>query len=82
MIQYPGAFAYIEDTPVTDELHDLAADVLARWNAEKNGESDVGRVLPTEYIYFSGDGKHNYFRNAYKENYDIWDYSLPSPYES
>ena len=82
VIQYPGAFAYIEDTPVTDELYDLAADVLARWNAEKNGESDVGRVLPAEYIYFSGDGKHNYFRNAYKVNYDIWDYSLPSPYES
>lgn len=82
VIQHPKAFAYIKNTPVTEELYDLALDVLSRWNAEKNGEKDVGRVLPAEYTYFSGDSKHNYFRNAYKGNYDIWDYSLPSPYES
>lgn len=82
VIRYPGAFAYTEDTPVTDELYALALDVLGRWNAEKNGRIEVGRVLPVEYTYFSGDGKHNYFRNAYKGDYTIWDYSLPSPYES
>lgn len=75
-------FAYYYDTPVTDELYDLALDVLTRWNAERNGEVSVGRVLPKDYTYFTGDGVHNYFRNAYKGSYSIWDYSLPSPYES
>lgn len=75
-------FAYYYDTPVTDELYELAKDVLTRWNAERNGEVSVGRVLPSDYTYFTGDGVHNYFRNAYKGNCSIWDYSLPSPYES
>ena len=75
-------FAYYYDTPVTDELYNLALDVLSRWNAERNGEVSVGRVLPKDYTYFTGDGVHNYFRNSYKGNYSIWDYNLPSPYES
>jgi hypothetical protein len=75
-------FAYYYSTPVIDELYELALDVLTRWNAERNGEVSVGRVLPKDYTYFVGDGVHNYFRNAYKGDYSIWDYSLPSPYES
>lgn len=75
-------FAYYYDTPVADELYDLELDVLTRWNAERNGEVLVGRVLPKDYTYFTGDGVHNYFRNKYKGSYSIWDYSLPSPYES
>lgn len=78
----PNQFAYISDTPVRDDLYDLALDVLSRWNAERNGEVSVGRVLPKDYTYFHGDGSHNHFRNAYKGNYSTWDYSLPSPYES
>lgn len=47
----------------------------------KDGETDTGRVLPSDYLWFSGDGKHNYFRNAYKGG-ETWDWSLPSPYET
>lgn len=75
-------FAYRENTPVYDELYEIALDVLNRWNAERNGEESVGRVLPKDYTFFAGDGGRNYFRNAYKGDYSIWDYSLPSPYES
>lgn len=75
-------FVYRENTPVWDELYDLALDVLTRWNAERNGEVSVGRVLPKDYTFFSGDSERNYFRNAYKGDYSIWDYSLESPYES
>lgn len=82
VITYPNAFAYSDDTPVTDELYALASDVLSRWNAEKNGAQDTGRVLPPDFTFFSGDGKHNYFRNAYKGSCSIWDYSMESPYES
>lgn len=82
IITAPNQFAYSYDTPVTDELYELSLDVLTRWNAERNGEEYVGRVLPKDYTYYTGDGSHNYFRNNYDGEYDVWDYSLPSPYES
>lgn len=75
-------FAYYESKPVDDALYKLAEDVLIRWNNEKNGEDDVGRVLPRDYLWFSGDGEHNHFRNAYKGHFSTWDYSLETPYES
>ena len=46
-----------------------------------NRQVEVGRVLPADYLWFSGDGKRNHFRNAYRGG-DRWDWSLPSPYES
>lgn len=79
-------FNYDESFPVFDDygrnLINLVQDVISRWEMEKNGYSDVGRVLPKEYTYFGGDGHRNYFRTEY-ENFDnIWDWSLPNPYES
>lgn len=59
---------------------DLAADVIERWLQEKNGAADAGRVLPAEYLFFSGDGTHNYFRTEWRGG-TVWDWSLPSPYE-
>lgn len=69
--------------PVEDELYELAVDVLTRWQMEKQGASfeEVGRVLPKEYIYFGGDGKHNYFRVEYDKFENLWDWSYPNPYE-
>ena len=45
-----------------------------------HGQVEVGRVLPADYLWFSGDSKRNHFRNAYKGG-TVWDWSLPSPYE-
>lgn len=59
---------------------DLAADVLARWNAEKEGASEVGRVLPAEYLFFMGDGAHNHFTTEYQGT-DYWGWSLIDPYK-
>lgn len=72
---------YREGNPVDDELITLCIDVLSRWYAEKDGQAEVGRVLPADYLWFSGDGERNHFRNAYRGG-DRWDWSLPSPYES
>lgn len=72
---------YSPNNPVWDELVALSEDVLARWYQEKDGVVDVGRVLPEDYLWFSGDGERNHFRNAYKDGV-IWNWSLPSPYES
>ena len=66
---------YRETNPVCDEYVWLAEDVLYRW---QNGGS--GRVLPSEYLYFHGDGKRNHFRSEFKST-DYWDWSLPSPYK-
>lgn len=82
VLREPNQFAFSESAEVREDLYELAKDVLRRWNDEKNGIANSGRVLPQEYIYFHGDGVHNYFRNTFSGNYDIWDYSLESPYEN
>lgn len=71
---------YYAGHPVTQEHYALALDVIDRWQREKNGEADVGRVLPPEYLYFHGDGEHNHFRTEYTGG-QTWDWSLDSPYE-
>ena len=78
-------FAYTASAPTTSDygynLVELATDVLDRWSREKAGQTNVGRVLPKDYKWYAGDGKHNYFRNQYQGG-TRWNYSLPSPYES
>lgn len=44
---------------------ELARDVLARWTLEAEGWQDVGRVLPSQYLYFEGDGRVNHFSTEY-----------------
>lgn len=44
---------------------ELARDVLARWTLEAEGWQDVGRVLPSRFLYFEGDGKINHFSTEY-----------------
>ena len=82
----PYQFAYVagktfeETDPVYARCREMAADVLNRWSREKNGDDEVGRVLPKGYLWYSGDGEHNYFRDAYIGG-ETWDYSLPDVYE-
>lgn len=44
---------------------ELARDVLARWTLEAEGWVDVGRVLPSQYLYFEGDGRVNHYSTEY-----------------
>lgn len=71
---------YRESNPVDDQLMDLVIDVLDRWNKEQYGETDVGRVLPADYMWFYGDGKHNHFRNEFKTT-TRWAWELEDIYE-
>lgn len=68
---------YSENNPITQEMLQLANSVLTYWS---EGD-DSGRVLPKEYLYFTGDGKHNYFYTTWASNAVAWDWSLPSPYK-
>lgn len=81
VIVQPGQFhGYDAEHPVLPELQELALDVIDRWQREKDGETDTGRVLPQDYLFFSGDGRHNYFRTDWRGGAS-WDWSLPNPYE-
>lgn len=76
VLEQPGQFCgYNGDNPVLPDLFLLAEDVLLRWSTGGDG-----RVLPAEYLYFSGDGSTtNTFRTALAGG-EIWDWALPSPY--
>ena len=80
VVTQPSQFhGYHPDHPVDSDILALVWDVLTRWQAEKTCVGSVGRVLPKEYLYFSGDGKVNTFRTEYRGG-ETWDWSLDSPY--
>lgn len=81
IIQKNQFSGYNENHPIYEEYIELANDVLTRWKFEQTAVGEVGRVLPKEYTYFRGDGVKNTFRDAYKEPYNTWDWTLESPYK-
>lgn len=81
VVRQPSQFmGYSPENPVLPELYDMAVDVMTRWHLEQLGQEDVGRVLPKEYMWFSGNGTVNTYRNSFTGG-DVWDWSLPNPYE-
>ena len=80
VLEAPYQFAgYSADYPVLPELATLASDVLIRYHAERDGGTNVGRVLPVEYLYFTGDGRNNHFTIGWKDA-ETWDWCLQNPY--
>lgn len=75
----PNQFAYYSNTPVLSEHTEVAKDVVTRWLIEKKGYSNIGRVLPGDYLFFTGDGQFNYFRQNFNST-TFWDWHLNSPY--
>ena len=73
-------YGYDPENPVDPEILALVRDVLTRWGMEQTCIGSVGRVLPKEYLYFTGDGAHNYFTTEWNGG-QTWDWSLESPYE-
>ena len=65
VLSQSGQFhGYNPNHPVWDELTAVAEDVLTRWSLEKQGVA-VNRELPPSYLYFTGTGSENIFREAY-----------------
>lgn len=77
----PNQFAWYSNTIPREDHLVLAHDVYTRWLREHNGETDVGRTLPREYMWFSGNGYINTFRDAYRGG-NYWNWSLPNPYDT
>lgn len=75
IVSAPRQFhGYAAEHPVDEGLLALAYDVLDRWQAEKLGAADVGRVLPAEYLFFVGDGNNNHFTAEYGSGvYYTWE---------
>lgn len=81
VVAAPAQFhGYSSEHPVDMELLELAYDVLDRWQEEQRGASDVGRVLPAEYLFFVGDGQHNHFAAEYGSR-DYYAWELPDVYK-
>ena len=65
VLEQPSQFHGYDPTyPVTSELYDVAFDVLTRWSYEKQG-IPVRRELPSSFLWFTGDGVQNHFREEY-----------------
>lgn len=56
-------YGYNPNHPVWDELTAVAEDVLTRWSLEKQGVA-VRRELPKSFLYFTGTGRENIFREG------------------
>ena len=65
VLEQPSQFHGYDPTyPVTDELYSIAFDVLTRWSYEKQG-TPVRRELPSSFLWFTGNGVENIFREVY-----------------
>ena len=65
VVSAPGQFAgYSPEHPLWTELVEVARRVLTLHHREQLGLS-VPRVLGREYLWFSGDGTRNWFRDSY-----------------
>ena len=65
VLSQSGQFhGYSPNHPVWDNLTAVAEDVLTRWSLEKQGVA-VNRELPKSYLYFTGTGRENIFREVY-----------------
>lgn len=65
-VMHSDAFhGLLTERSVPEEWYDLARETLARWELEKMGYIDVGRTLPSEYLYFGGNGVVNVYRTEY-----------------
>ena len=66
---------YKSSNPVTDELYDLAKLVIEDWST---GEERY-RVLPSEFLYFHGDGRHNHCTTESGSGIE-YDHKIPDPF--
>ena len=65
VLAHPSQFhGYDPPYPVTDELYSGAFGGLTRWSYEKQG-IPVRRELPESFLWFTGNGRENIFREVY-----------------
>lgn len=72
---------------IDTESLELVYDILFRWymSSVSEGHLDrsevtLGRTIPYDYLFYYGDGEHNYFRREFLDYSDQWDWSYPEVY--
>ena len=56
---------YNPENPVTDEIRSVVLEVLDAWSRGQKALVYEPYATTSEYMYFSGDGAHNWFREEY-----------------
>ena len=56
---------YSPEHPVTDEIRSVVLEVLDAWSRGQEALVYEPYATTSEYLYFSGDGVHNWFREEY-----------------
>lgn len=65
VLSQPHQFhGYSCNFPVWDSLCEIARDVMTRWSMEKQGAA-VERELSKNFLWFTGDGEKNTFRESF-----------------
>lgn len=71
VITSPNQFlGYGDGNPVDDDILELVIEVLHYWN----DNDDEHRILPREFLYFSGNGVYNTFTTKYCGG-EKWNYT-------
>lgn len=66
VVTYPGAFyGYKEGNPMDESCVEVAQDVLTEWRSGKEADVLEPYATTSKYLYFGGDGQHNWFREEY-----------------
>ena len=62
----PNMFhGYIDTNPVIDEIKEMVIEVLDAWSAGEEALVYPPYATTPDYLYFGGDGQHNWFREEY-----------------
>ena len=67
VVKAPRQFhGYNPEHPVTDEIRSVVLEVLDAWSSGQEALVYEPYATTSEYLYFSGDGVHNWFREEWK----------------
>lgn len=66
IVTVPRQFSgYSPENPVTDAIRSVVLEVLDAWSRDQKALVYEPYATTSEYLYFSGDGRHNWFREEY-----------------
>ena len=66
VVKAPSQFhGYSPEHPVTDEIRSAVLEVLNAWSSGQEALVYAPYATTSDYLYFSGDGAHNWFREEY-----------------
>ena len=66
VVTSPGQFmGYSPSNPLDSDIFAIVVEALRWWTVEEMIPAEGWRILPREYLYFSGNGRENIFTTEY-----------------